>query len=567
MRIPLAWLVFLVPLAPSALGQTVDVPPVVVSSLTHEHYLETTPPQQTVTRDMVSFPCAVGDCSGPGFTASIGQGSTVVVRFEAPAGQRFTVTRAPGGTQYFTTWAHWTTGTSDVNSNFATSVVTFEDLTGTAPLRTFDQSAVSNNGQVITCGQQFTVGGDFSFTAMNVEFTVNHVLPQVPRTYGVVNSTAANSFGSSRFVGGVASDATLMRIEPRAGLVPPVVISTLAHEHFVQAGPPQQTFTRDAVQFPCAAGACNGPAFSASIGQNSNLVVRYEAPTGFKFVLTRAPGGTQYFTAWAYWQTGTNDVISNFPTASISFDDLTGPAPTSTYSLNAVSNNGHAIVSENDFLVSGGCTFTALQVEFSVGHALAAQLRAYGAVNSYSAPSFGSTRVVPGLAADATLLTLEPISANQAFCFGDGLDTSHTSSCPCGNFGATGNGCANSTQPAGANLAATGAANPDTITLLGSGMPATAACIYLQGDARGDSTFGDGVSCIAGSLIRLRTKTSVAGASQFPDSTDTVTVSQRGGVTPGSGVLRYYAAYYRNASLGFCPPHTFNITNGRILRW
>ena len=103
--------------------------------------------------------------------------------------------------------------------------------------------------------------------------------------------------------------------------------------------------------------------------------------------------------------------------------------------------------------------------------------------------------------------------------------------------------------------------------LAGTLMPATVSCIYLQGDALTDVLFGDGVRCTGGTLLRLRTRVNVGGASAFPDSTDTVTLSQRGGVTPGSGARRYYQTYYRNSAAVFCPPETFNVTNGWRLTW
>jgi len=147
------------------------------------------------------------------------------------------------------------------------------------------------------------------------------------------------------------------------------------------------------------------------------------------------------------------------------------------------------------------------------------------------------------------------------------LDPAVTTPCPCGNFGAPGHGCASSVQPGGALLTAFGPLIPDHVVLTGSNMPASVACIYLQGDAHGDITFGDGVRCASGTLLRLRTRTNVGGASQFPDSTDTITLSQRGGVVPGSGAVRYYQTYYRNAASAFCPPETYNVTNGVRITW
>ena len=88
-----------------------------------------------------------------------------------------------------------------------------------------------------------------------------------------------------------------------------------------------------------------------------------------------------------------------------------------------------------------------------------------------------------------------------------------------------------------------------------------------RSSALGDTTFGDGVRCADGTLIRLRTKANVGGASSFPDSTDTITLSTRGGVTVGSGARRYYQTYYRNSAAAFCPPETFNVTNGWVMDW
>ncbi|MBK7874981.1 MAG: hypothetical protein IPJ77_04390 [Planctomycetes bacterium] len=152
-----------------------------------------------------------------------------------------------------------------------------------------------------------------------------------------------------------------------------------------------------------------------------------------------------------------------------------------------------------------------------------------------------------------------------AFCFGDGVDTSHTTACPCGNVGAAGRGCANSAQPAGALLSGAGSPEPDSVVLACSELTGS-ACIFLQGDALGDVVFGDGVACTGGSLIRLRAQAVTNGASSFPLPGDP-SVSTRGQVVPGSGARRYYQTYYRNAAAGFCPPATFNVTNGVVIDW
>jgi hypothetical protein len=171
------------------------------------------------------------------------------------------------------------------------------------------------------------------------------------------------------------------------------------------------------------------------------------------------------------------------------------------------------------------------------------------------------------IAVDEFALYYTPPIPMTPFCGGDGLDPGVLTACPCQNVGAPGHGCANSVEPAGALLRGSGAPAQDSVVLLASGMPATASCIYLQGDLPDDVVFGDGVRCSGGNLLRLRTKQNAGGASQFPDATETITLAQRGGVVPGSGVVRFYQTYYRNAAAAFCPPATFNVTNGWQILW
>ena len=168
---------------------------------------------------------------------------------------------------------------------------------------------------------------------------------------------------------------------------------------------------------------------------------------------------------------------------------------------------------------------------------------------------------------DVALFYTPPIPGGTPFCGGDGTDPTVTTPCPCGNSGAPRHGCANSVNANGAELLTTGSLATDSVVLSASGMPAAASCIFLQGDAMTDVVFGDGVRCAGGALLRLRTKTSVGGAAQFPDATDGARLSERGGVAVGSGVVRFYQTYYRNSAVAFCPPATFNVTNGAFVIW
>ncbi|MBI5361679.1 MAG: hypothetical protein HZA53_00780 [Planctomycetes bacterium] len=154
------------------------------------------------------------------------------------------------------------------------------------------------------------------------------------------------------------------------------------------------------------------------------------------------------------------------------------------------------------------------------------------------------------------------------FCAGDGLELAVSTACPCLNFGAPGHGCASNVNPNGAELAATGRLRPDAVVLLASGMPPTAGAIFLAGDASTPSgiVFGDGVRCVDGALVRLALRVSAGGAAQFPGPGDP-SLSVRSGVVSGSGVTRSYQTYYRSTAATFCPPATFNVTNGVRIRW
>jgi hypothetical protein len=153
---------------------------------------------------------------------------------------------------------------------------------------------------------------------------------------------------------------------------------------------------------------------------------------------------------------------------------------------------------------------------------------------------------------------------STAYCFGDGTGTA----CPCANSGASGNGCASSVNPSGANLTTSGSPSigADTLVLLGSGMPDSSA-LYFQGTTQSGGglgvPFGDGLRCVAGTIVRLKTVTNVGGSSQYPQAGDP-SVSVKGMIlAPG---IRTYQVWYRNAA-AFCTASTFNLTNGVEVSW
>jgi hypothetical protein len=105
------------------------------------------------------------------------------------------------------------------------------------------------------------------------------------------------------------------------------------------------------------------------------------------------------------------------------------------------------------------------------------------------------------------------------------------------------------------------------LVLAGSGLP-NSAVLYFQGTGQIAGglgvTFGDGLRCAGGTIVRLGTKTNVAGASQYPSGNDQP-ISVRGQIPPAGGV-RTYQAWYRNAA-PYCTPSTFNLTNGLQVTW
>jgi hypothetical protein len=159
-----------------------------------------------------------------------------------------------------------------------------------------------------------------------------------------------------------------------------------------------------------------------------------------------------------------------------------------------------------------------------------------------------------------------PVPSVMLYCAGDGASGV---TCPCGNNSAFffDEGCVNSLG-LGGRLRTNGVAriNADTLVLAGDQMP-NASCLYFQGTTQvnsgGGAAFGDGLRCAGGAVVRLGTKTNVAGASQYPAAGDP-SISVRGGITsPG---VRNYQIWYRNAAI-FCTSSTFNLTNAAQVTW
>jgi len=160
--------------------------------------------------------------------------------------------------------------------------------------------------------------------------------------------------------------------------------------------------------------------------------------------------------------------------------------------------------------------------------------------------------------------------AGIAGCFGDG---SAASACPCGNAGTTGRGCDNSAATGGARLEAVGQTSTDSVVLVSADELPSVPTIFLQGNllVPAGIAFGDGLRCVAGSLKRLYVKSASGGVATAPTAGDptitTRSTTMGDPIAPLSGQVRYYQAYYRDPSAGFCPPALFNVSSGVRISW
>jgi hypothetical protein len=134
----------------------------------------------------------------------------------------------------------------------------------------------------------------------------------------------------------------------------------------------------------------------------------------------------------------------------------------------------------------------------------------------------------------------------------------------CGNPGSAGNGCANGSNAAGANLSATGAPAPGTLILVGAGATPGQPGLFFQGDnqvAGGSGVgFGDGIRCAGGNVVRLQ----VVAADATGASQTSIDIFAAGGISPGD--VKRYQLWYRDPALSPCGS-TFNLSNGLQITW
>lgn len=152
-----------------------------------------------------------------------------------------------------------------------------------------------------------------------------------------------------------------------------------------------------------------------------------------------------------------------------------------------------------------------------------------------------------------------PPTTGTAFCFGDGSGMI----CNCGNLGAAGEGCANSSG-AGAELTASAppSVQSDVLEFEVSGLPASVTALLFQGTtevAGGQGAFfGDGLRCAGGSIRRLgAVSSSASGTANWGPG-----LAQAGQWSAGQTL--HFQAWYRDTggpcSTGFNTSGALRIT-------
>lgn len=153
------------------------------------------------------------------------------------------------------------------------------------------------------------------------------------------------------------------------------------------------------------------------------------------------------------------------------------------------------------------------------------------------------------------------VGSSTSYCFGDGSGTA----CPCGNNSPAGEGCLNGTG-SGAIIESSGSASValGNLSLDASQCPTGQPGLMFQGvnatNAGLGLTFGDGLRCAGGSVIRLQTITTDGSG----NASTTIDIGVKGEVAGGD--TRYYQFWYRDPAGSTCGQF-FNLSNGLEITW
>jgi hypothetical protein len=171
---------------------------------------------------------------------------------------------------------------------------------------------------------------------------------------------------------------------------------------------------------------------------------------------------------------------------------------------------------------------------------------------SFGSGSSGGTGTVHVNSVELRVLT----NSGTAYCFGDGSGTT----CPCGNPGAAGEGCANSSGAGGLlSSSGTNSVSVDDLLFEGSqllpGQPALLFGGLNQVNSGAGILFGDGLRCAGGNIVRLGVR--------VPNASGQATWGPGLAASAAyvSGDTRNFQGWYRDPAGSPCGT-AFNLTNG-----
>lgn len=140
----------------------------------------------------------------------------------------------------------------------------------------------------------------------------------------------------------------------------------------------------------------------------------------------------------------------------------------------------------------------------------------------------------------------------SAYCLGDGSGVS----CPCGAFGLSGQGCAN-TGGSGAQLLGVGdvCVQWDSLRFEVTGVPGSKPGLLIRGDQQVASPVGDGILCTTGASQRSQVQLTVDGGTTFTDFN-----GQPFSAVSNIGAPTNFQFWYRDP-LNTCSGAGFNLSN------
>lgn len=188
---------------------TLNIPDATIKGLTHTfgHYA----PFGAAT--MITDAPATGQFTQPGFTTMLTGSETLVMRFEAPAGQKFVIHVPPAGfgNVSLSLFGRWWAASSDGMQNPISRSFAFENLVGSTPSRTSSSDIMGSGGRLIRFDDTFTVtpGTEFTAVELSAQYAFSIVSPINGQFWLDSFSFQARVTSSSQVLG----DGTLMTLE------------------------------------------------------------------------------------------------------------------------------------------------------------------------------------------------------------------------------------------------------------------------------------------------------------------------------------------------------------------